>query len=94
MLGFGTARPGHGVTRVVGYSLRRFGAVLPGHQFRRLARLDRCIRRSAAGLAAAYVAGIPFFQYTLLGTLFYSALLFGSFSLLRRRIPALGLQTA
>jgi hypothetical protein len=50
--------------------------------------------QSAEGLLAAYVAGIPFFQNTLLGTLCYSALLFGSFALLRRRHPALGLQTA
>jgi hypothetical protein len=50
--------------------------------------------QSAAGLAAAYVAGIPFFQYTLLGTLFYSTLLFGSFAWLRSRSPALVAQTA
>ena len=49
---------------------------------------------TAAGLAATYAAGIPFFQNTVLGTLFYSIVLFGSFALLRRRIPALGLQTA
>lgn len=50
--------------------------------------------QDAAGLAAAYVAGIPFFQNTVLGTLLYSALLFGSFALLRERHPALRLQTA
>jgi hypothetical protein len=50
--------------------------------------------QTGAGLAAAYVAGIPFFQYTLLGTLFYSALLFGSFAWLRARNPALVAQTA
>jgi hypothetical protein len=50
--------------------------------------------QTGAGLAAAYVAGIPFFQYTLLGTLFYSALLFGSFAWLRARSPALVAQTA
>lgn len=49
--------------------------------------------QSAAGLAAAYAAGIPFFQWTVLGTLFYSALLFGGFELLRRRVPALRAQT-
>jgi len=46
-----------------------------------------------AGLLPCYVAGIPFFQWTLLGTLFYSALLFGGFTLLRRRLPALRAQT-
>ncbi len=50
--------------------------------------------QTGAGLVSAYLAGIPFFQNTVLGTLFYSLVLFGSFALLRRRIPALGLQTA
>ena len=49
---------------------------------------------NAQGLMAAYVAGIPFFQWTVLGTLFYSAVLFGGFALLRRRMPALRAQTA
>lgn len=49
--------------------------------------------RTLDGLAAAYVAGIPFFQWTVAGTLVYSALLFGGFELLRRRAPALRLQT-
>ncbi|MFT4179502.1 MAG: hypothetical protein QM612_08580 [Thermomonas sp.] len=46
-----------------------------------------------AGLLACYVAGIPFFQWTVLGTLFYAALLFGGFELLRRYNPALHAQT-
>jgi hypothetical protein len=49
--------------------------------------------QTGAGLVAAYVAAIPFFQWTVLGTLFYSALLFGGFALLRRRAPALRAQT-
>lgn len=49
--------------------------------------------RTADGLLAAYAAGIPFFKWTVAGTLFYSALLFGGFELLRRRAPALRLQT-
>lgn len=49
--------------------------------------------QNAAGLVAAYVAGIPFFKWTVLGTLFYAALLFGGFSLLRQRVPALRAQT-
>lgn len=47
----------------------------------------------AAGLGSCYVAGLPFFQWTLLGTLFYSALLFGGFALLRRRVPQLRAHT-
>ena len=49
--------------------------------------------QNAAGLMLAYAAGIPFFKGTLFGTLFYSALLFGGFELLRRRVPALRAQT-
>lgn len=49
--------------------------------------------QTGAGLVAAYVAAIPFFKWTVLGTLFYSALLFGGFALLRRQAPALRTQT-
>ncbi len=45
--------------------------------------------QSAAGLAAAYVAGLPFLHWTVFGTMLYSGLLFGGFALLRRRSPAL-----
>lgn len=45
---------------------------------------------TGAGLIACYVAGWPFYQYgTLPGTLLWSALLFGGFSLLSRRYAAL-----
>lgn len=46
-----------------------------------------------AGLGPCYAAAIPFFKNTLLGTLCYSALLFGGFELLRRRVPMLRAQT-
>jgi hypothetical protein len=49
--------------------------------------------QTGAGLVAAYVAGIPFFQWTVMGSLFYSALLFGGFALLRRQAPSLRAQT-
>ena len=42
-----------------------------------------------AGLAACYVAAIPFFQNTVVGDLFYAGVLFGGFALLERAIPAL-----
>lgn len=45
------------------------------------------------GLGSCYVAAIPFFQWTVLGTLFYAALLFGGFGLLRAHVPALRAQT-
>jgi hypothetical protein len=50
--------------------------------------------QTGAGLLLAYEMGIPFFQNTVVGTLLYSALLFGSFELLRQRVPALRPQTA
>ncbi len=43
----------------------------------------------SASLGACYVAGLPFLQWTVLGTLFYSALLFGGYELLQRRVPGL-----
>ncbi|MBS0567717.1 MAG: hypothetical protein JSS59_09970 [Proteobacteria bacterium] len=46
---------------------------------------DACVK----GLAACYIAGIPFFKGTLYGTLFWSAALFGGFELMRRRWPSL-----
>ena len=55
---------------------------------------DPAYPKTVAGLAAAYVAGVPFFQWTVLGTLVYAALLFGGFELLRNRVPALRAQTA
>jgi hypothetical protein len=45
--------------------------------------------QTSAGLIAAYTAGLPFLQNGMLGTLFYSALLFGSFELLKQRLPVL-----
>ena len=45
--------------------------------------------QTASGLMAAYAAGIPFLQNGILGTLFYSAVLFGSYEVLKQRIPAL-----
>lgn len=41
-----------------------------------------------SGLIACYIAALPFFGYTLLADLFYSAVLFGSYALLTRRISA------
>lgn len=45
---------------------------------------------SASGLAACYVAGLPFYQYgSLPGTLLWSGVLFGGFALLSKRFDAL-----
>ncbi len=44
---------------------------------------------TASGLAACYVAAIPFFQNTVAGDLFYTGVLFGGFGLLERAVPML-----
>jgi hypothetical protein len=44
--------------------------------------------KTASGLAACYLAGIPFFWNTLAGDAFYAFLLFGSFALAERFLPA------
>ncbi len=44
---------------------------------------------TAAGLAACFVAALPFFQNTLAGDLFFTALLFGGFAFAERALPAL-----
>ena len=46
---------------------------------------------TSAGLAACFVAAIPFFQNTLAGDLFYAALLFGGFALAEQVAPRLRL---
>jgi len=45
--------------------------------------------KSTAGLAACYVAAIPFFQNTLLGDGFYTVALFGGFAIAERLFPVL-----
>ena len=45
--------------------------------------------RTIPGLAACYVAAIPFFQNTLAGDLFYATLLFGGFRVAELLVPKL-----
>ena len=45
--------------------------------------------RTYAGLVACYTAAIPFFQNTVAGDLFYTALLFGAFALAEHLVPRL-----
>ncbi|HKP34476.1 MAG TPA: DUF6580 family putative transport protein [Sphingomicrobium sp.] len=45
--------------------------------------------QTLSGLAACYVAAIPFFQNTLAGDLFYAALLFGGFRAAELLLPRL-----
>ena len=45
--------------------------------------------QTLSGLAACYVAAVPFFQNTVAGDLFFSAALFVGFALLERAVPSL-----
>ncbi len=45
--------------------------------------------KTPRGLAACYLAGLPFFWNTLAGDAFYSALFFGGFALAERFVPIL-----
>ena len=45
--------------------------------------------KDMSGLVACYTAAIPFFRNTVMGDLFYSAVLFGGFYLLQLNVPAL-----
>lgn len=44
--------------------------------------------KTAAGLLACYVAGIPYFWNTLAGDVFYATLLFGSLAIAEQQFPA------
>ncbi len=44
---------------------------------------------TSAGLLQSYIAGIPFYANTLIGDLFFTALLFGGFQVLERNISGL-----
>lgn len=46
---------------------------------------------TAAGLVAALAAGIPYFWGTLAGDLFYTAVMFGAFEMVKRQYPTLAL---
>jgi hypothetical protein len=45
--------------------------------------------KNIGGLVTSYVAALPFFQNTVLGDLFYTAVLFGGFAWAERRFHAL-----
>lgn len=51
---------------------------------------DGMYSMDAAGLVKCFVMAIPFFKNALAGDIFYVALLFGAYELLRRRLPAEG----
>jgi hypothetical protein len=50
--------------------------------------------QTLSGLAACYVAGLPFYGRTLLGDLFFSSVLFGVYALVSRRLESARTATA
>jgi hypothetical protein len=50
---------------------------------------DNIYPKTLEGLTQCYIAAIPFFRGTVLGDLFYNLLLFGSYAVIRWRVPAL-----
>jgi hypothetical protein len=67
------------VSSVVFFLLTNFGAWMTSGLY----------AKSMSGLMEAYVAGIPFFQNSLLGNLVYAAVIFGGYQLLQRHVAAL-----
>jgi hypothetical protein len=64
---------------VLFFAISNFGVWLVGGMY----------PHSASGLAACYVAAIPFFQNTVAGDLFYTILLFGGFAVAELLVPRL-----
>jgi hypothetical protein len=50
---------------------------------------DGTYPKTAAGLATCYVAALPYFERSLLGDYFYTAVMFGGFALAERRFASL-----
>ena len=92
LMGFGLRGKVTGA-RVLGYSLAGSVLFFVASNFATWATAAPGLGACSLSLGSCYVAGIPFFQWTLLGTLFYSALLFGGFALLRQRVPQLQAST-
>jgi hypothetical protein len=94
LMGFGLRGKVNGA-RVLGYSLAGsvLFFVLSNFGVWLTAQMVPGYPACTTGLIPCYAAAVPFFQWTVLGTLFYSALLFGGFALLRRHVPALRAQT-
>jgi len=64
---------------VVFFMLTNFGAWL----------MSGIYAKSAEGLMQAYIAGIPFFQNSLLGNLGYAVVIFGGYYLLQKNVSGL-----
>jgi hypothetical protein len=70
---------GSGMASVLFFAITNFGVWM----------VSGLYPRTAQGLAACYLAGIPFFRNTLFGDLAYTGILFGGFLLAERLVPVL-----
>jgi hypothetical protein len=50
---------------------------------------DPFYAKTTAGFIQCYVMAIPFFHYTVIGDLFFVGVMFGSYELVRSKVPAL-----
>lgn len=95
---------GIALTVVIGFGLRQRPRVMPAIAASLMASLlfflitnfgslatSGLYPQTLEGLSMAYTAGIPFFRNSLLGDLFFTALLFGGFQALERWRPSLRL---
>jgi hypothetical protein len=67
------------VSSVLFFAITNFGVWIAGNLY----------PHDAAGLLTAYLAGIPFFQNSLLGDFLYAGLLFGGMAMAERYLPTL-----
>ncbi|NCS90340.1 MAG: hypothetical protein AUK34_06915 [Ignavibacteria bacterium CG2_30_36_16] len=51
--------------------------------------IDPIYAKTGSGLAACYIAAVPFFHYTLLGDLFFVGVMFGAYELVKIKFPVL-----
>ena len=68
---------------VIFFLVTNFGSWLSGFQ---------PYPKTFGGLVLAYEAGLPFLRYSFLGDLLFTGVLFGTYELMKKRIPALSLQ--
>jgi hypothetical protein len=72
------------LSAVLFYALTNFGAWAGSTMY----------AQTIDGLAASYIAALPFLGWTVLGNLFFGGILFGGFELAGRRFPKLALRKA
>ncbi len=93
---------GFGITVVIGFALQKkinvtntaFAMLVSSVLFFLLTNFGAWLTsglyaKTAAGLMQAYVAGLPFFQNSLLGNMVFAAVIFGGYYLLKNNVSVL-----